>query len=84
MKREKITATNVMIQEGLDSGISERSVEEIWQEALRRSGQVDEAAWTIAYLLAWTPSLRRCSRRALTGSVCNKLPSIARINDPDQ
>ena len=44
VRAEKIAAMNVMIQEGLDSGISERTVDEIWQDALRRTGQIDQAA----------------------------------------
>ncbi|WP_419808784.1 type II toxin-antitoxin system ParD family antitoxin [Sphingomonas sp.] len=44
VRREKIAAMDEMIAEGLASGISERSVEEIWQDAVRRSEQVDQAA----------------------------------------
>ena len=33
-RTESIRELNVLIQEGLDSGISERSVEDIWQEAV--------------------------------------------------
>ena len=44
VRREKIAAMDEMIAEGLASGISERTVEEIWQDALRKSGQTAKAA----------------------------------------
>ena len=34
--RERVEAMNAAIQEGLDSGISERSIDEIFEDAKRR------------------------------------------------
>ena len=44
VRAEKIAAMNDMIAEGLASGVSERSVEEIWQEALQRHNGYHQAA----------------------------------------
>lgn len=43
-RREKIAHMQRLVDEGRASGVSPRSVEDIWQDALRRTGKVDEAA----------------------------------------
>lgn len=44
VKAEKIANMQRLVDEGRASGISERSVEEIWQDALRQSGGRADAA----------------------------------------
>jgi len=34
-RADEIAELNALIQEGIDSGISDRTVEDVWQEALR-------------------------------------------------
>ena len=43
VQAEKIAATNVMIQEGLGSGISDRTFDEIVADALARAGAAKTA-----------------------------------------
>ena len=43
VRAEKIAAMNIMIQEGLDSGISERSFDEIVADALARASAAQAA-----------------------------------------
>ena len=43
VRAEKIAATNVMIQEGVDSGISDRTFDEIVADALARAGAAKAA-----------------------------------------
>lgn len=44
VKAEKIANMQRLVDEARASGISERSVEDIWQEALRRSNRQADAA----------------------------------------